>query len=127
MPTAACALDVRLSRSSITREPFSASQAINVDRPGSPASDRGRSRGGGGVFARVRRVRGGRDQTLRLLHPDEAVAQRSGQPLPAIADSSSVGYGCAWSDGVTVVGAVSGPHSGDLVTMKLGEVVGHHH
>jgi hypothetical protein len=64
---------------------------------------------------------------IALLVCHEAVAQRSGQPLPAIADSSSVGYGCAWSDGVTVVGAVSGPHSGDLVTMKLGEVVGHHH
>ena len=61
----------------------------------------------------------------RFAH--EAVAQRSGQPVSGVGGFSAVGDGCVLSGGVTVVGAVSGPHGGDLVTVKLGEVVGHHH
>ena len=56
----------------------------------------------------------------------EAVAQRSGQPVSAAAGISAVREGCVLRGVVTVVGAVSGPHGGDLVTVKLGDVVGHH-
>jgi hypothetical protein len=63
----------------------------------------------------------------RRSHTWEAVAQTLGQPVSAVADSSGVGDGCVLNGGVTVVGAVSGPHGGHLVTMKLGEIVGHHH
>ena len=63
----------------------------------------------------------------RLLHTREAVAQRSGQRVSAVPGISAIGGGCVLSDGVTVVGAVSGPHGGDLVAVKLCEVVGHHH
>jgi fructose-1,6-bisphosphatase/inositol monophosphatase family enzyme len=47
------------------------------------------------------------------------------RPRPNVGESVSVAAGGSGvvAGGVTVVGAVSGPHSGDLVTVKLGEVV----
>ena len=56
----------------------------------------------------------------------DAVAQRSRWSTSATGGGCGVGDGCVLVGGVTTGGAVSGPRSGDLVTVELGEVVGCH-
>jgi hypothetical protein len=61
-----------------------------------------------------------------LLVVVEAVAQTLGAIAVAGADGSVVGDVSVVIGGVTAEGAVSGPRGGELVTVNLGEVVGHH-
>jgi hypothetical protein len=56
----------------------------------------------------------------------EAVAQTLGPMLVGEAGGSAVGDVPAVCDGLSAEGLVSGRHGGELVTVSLGEVVGHH-
>jgi hypothetical protein len=63
---------------------------------------------------------------LASLVSYEAVAQRFGRSASVGAAGSDAGAVRADVGGVTAVGAVSGPLGGDLVAVKLGQVVGCH-